>query len=266
MGDARFSLTDRVVVITGGAGLLGARYARALSEAGARVVVADLNLAAAHATAAECPGAIAVGVDVREPGSVANLLNVTIGEFGRVDALVNNAAVDPKFDTGQAEKHVYDFETYPLHAWNLSLSVNVTGAFLCAQAFAPALLEANGSIVNVSSIYGVGGPDQRLYREDDGSVGIKPPDYTVSKAAVVGLTLYLAAYYAGKPLRVNTLILGGVRNQQGDGFVARYSLRVPMGRMADRDEYSGALIFLLSDASSYMTGSSLVVDGGWTTW
>ncbi|MQA90408.1 MAG: SDR family oxidoreductase [Gemmatimonas sp.] len=266
MVDRLFSLADRVVVLTGGAGLLGMRYARALAEARARVVVADLDEGGARRVTQDVDGAFPIGVDVRNAASIQEMIEAALVEFGRIDALVNNAAIDPKFDRDQAERHVHEFETYPLAAWSESLAVNLTGAFLCAQAAAPALRESSGSIVNVSSIYGLVGPDQRLYRSDGGRAGTKPPDYSVTKAGLIGLTRYLATYFAGTGVRVNTLILGGVENEQDDSFIQRYSARTPLSRMARPDEYSGALLFLLSDAASYMTGASLVVDGGWTAW
>ena len=258
------------MVVTGGAGLLGARYVEALSHAGAHPVVADLDLERAETVAARARGASAlpVEVDVTDPRSVDAMAERILKTYGRVTALVNNAAIDPKFDLAHRSGHAASFETYPLHAWSAALRVNLTGAFLCAQTLAPLILAAGGgSIVNVSSTYGLVGPDQRLYDQGGGSPpAYKPPDYSVTKSALLGFTRYLAAYYAGRPLRVNTLTLGGVENGHAEGFVHRYAERTPMGRMARPDEYSGALIFLLSDAASYMTGSNLVVDGGWTAW
>jgi NAD(P)-dependent dehydrogenase (short-subunit alcohol dehydrogenase family) len=268
-----FSLTDRVVIITGGAGLLGPEYARAVAGAGGTAVVADLDGARARQAAkevAEETGRPALGleVDVTEKDSVTALVRATVDAFGRVDGLVNNAAINPSFDAGEAGRHVFTFEDYPLDRWRQSLDVNITGMFLCAQAVAPVMLaQGRGSIVNIASTYGLVGPDQRLY--DDGSGGprvLKPVDYSVTKSAVLGFTRYLAAYWGEQGIRVNTLTPGGVRNDQDEGFVRRYGSRTPMGRMARRDEYRGAAVFLLSDASSYMTGANLVVDGGWTAW
>jgi len=263
-----FDVAGRVVVLTGGAGLLGTEYAWALSLAGAHVVVADVDAAAAARVAAGVPGAdaLAVPTDVADPSSVVELARIVREAFGRVDALVNNAALDPKFDAASAAAHTDDFERFPLAAWNAALAVNLTGAFLCAQAFAPALLAARGTIVNVGSTYGLVGPDQRLYDDGSGAPRVKPPTYSVTKAGLVGLTRYLAAYYGERGLRVNALVPGGAYADHDDGFVRRYSSRTPLGRMARRDEYCGALQFLLSDAASYMTGACLVVDGGWTAW
>lgn len=269
-----FDLRDRVAILTGGAGLLGPEYARSLAEAGAHVVVADINGAGVKRLAAEVTegtGVTALGVqtDVSSKSSVRAMVAQAMAAFGRVDMLVNNAALDPKFDIQHTGEHVNAFEDYPLELWHQSLEVNLTGMFLCAQAVAPQMLaQGNGVIVNLSSTYGLVGPDQRLYEEDgpDGPRTYKPVVYSVSKAAVLGLTRYLAAYWAGKNIRVNALTPGGVFNDHDPEFVKRYSYRTPLGRMARRDEYCAALLFLVSDASSYMTGANLVVDGGWTAW
>lgn len=270
----QFKLNERVVIITGGAGLLGREYAYALAQAGAQVVVADIDGEGAARVAASAAGetsvrALGIQVDVSDKTSVTNLVQQTLAEFGRIDGLVNNAAVNPKFGGEHAKEHTNAFEEYPLELWNQSLAVNLTGMFLCAQAVAPPMLaQGHGSIVNISSTYGLVGPDQRLYEKDDPQAPkmYKPVDYSVTKSAVLGLTRYLAVYWEGKGIRVNTLTPGGVFNQHDAEFVRRYSARTPLGRMAHKSEYCGALLFLLSDASSYMTGSNLVVDGGWTAW
>jgi len=266
-----FDLSRKVIVVTGGAGLLGNQYVQALSEAGAHVIVADIDPSAAENVALSVKGATAIAIqtDVTQPDSVHGMVAAALREFGRIDGLVNNAAIDPKFDKSGAGSHVDTFETLPLALWNQSLSVNLTGMMLCTQAIGAVMLEQrSGVVVNISSIYGLVGPDQRLYESDrPGSVAsYKPITYSVTKSAVIGFTKYLATYWAGKGIRVNTLTLGGVYNDHPDEFVSRYSARVPIGRMAMKNEYCGALIYLLSEASSYMTGSNLVVDGGWTAW
>lgn len=269
-----FRLDKQVIIITGGAGLLGKEYSRAIAEAGGIPVVADKNAKVALEVAKEVAvetGAQTLGlyVDVTDKDSVKALVRKILKQFGRIDGLVNNAALDPKFEPLHAKKHTHSFENYPLELWKESLDVDLTGMFLCAQAVSAAMISAGkGSIVNISSTYGLVGPDQRLYQKDDPKAkkSFKPVTYTVSKSAVLGLTRYLATYWAGKGLRVNTLTLGGVYNNHDGEFVKRYSYRTPLGRMAKKDEYNGALVFLLSDASSYMTGSNLVVDGGWTAW
>lgn len=269
----QFDLSDRTIIITGGGGLLGREYAQSLSQAGATVVLSDIRgeLAAEAIDQVRASGGkgLAIPTDITKPDSVAALVAQTVAEFGGIHGLLNNAALDPKFDAQHAGEHPYTFENYPLALWNASLAVNLTGMFLCSQAVAPVMLaQGAGVIINISSIYGLVGPDQRLYEHDDPRQPIdkKPVDYSVTKSAVVGFTRYLAAYYAGRGVRVNTLTLGGVYNQHADEFVRRYAQRAPLGRMADRAEYGGAVNFLFSDAASYMTGSNLIVDGGWTAW
>ena len=261
-------LQDRVVVLTGGAGLLGRNHSQALSAAGAHVIVADIDEARANAVVhALSTQGMAMSVDVTSPSSVRRMVERVKERFGRIDALVNNAAIDPKFDSANGGAHFHSFEEYPLELWQRSLEVNLTGAFLCTQVVAPFLLASGrGSVVNVASIYGIVGPDQRLYRQDRIQLQFKPVAYSVTKSAMIGFTKYLATYWAGSGLRVNALTLGGVEADHDPEFVRRYSDRTPMGRMARPDEYGGALVFLLSDASSYMTGANLVIDGGWTAW
>lgn len=270
----KFDLKGRVAVVTGGAGLLGTEFARTLAEAGAGVVVADLNTAAAQKVSTQLGKAghqvKAFRVDVTDPGSIAALVSGVLAEFGRLDILVNSAALDPKFDSDAVKRGITpgSFEDYPLAEWNAALSVNLTGLFLMTQACVKPMLDrgGRGSIINICSTYGLNGPDQRIYVKDGKRVAYKPVYYTVTKAGVLGFTRYLAAYYAGTQIRVNALTPGGVFNDHEDYFVKNYSAKTILGRMADRDEMNGALLFLASDASSYMTGGNLVVDGGWTAW
>lgn len=268
----RFDLTGRVVILTGGAGLLGRSHAHALAGAGAHVVVADVDGEGAAQVASEvsqATGVAALGLrtDVADEASVRAMVQATLERFGRLDALVNNAALDPKFDPEHAAEHTNRFEDFPLEAWNQALAVNVTGMFLCAREVARPMLQAGrGVIVNVSSTYGLVGPDQRLYQREGEPPRFKPVTYSVAKAAALGLTRYLATYFAGTGIRVNALTPGGVYAGHDEEFVRRYSARTVLGRMAEREEISAALLFLVSDASSYMTGANLVVDGGWTAW
>jgi NAD(P)-dependent dehydrogenase (short-subunit alcohol dehydrogenase family) len=272
---ALFNLHGRVAIVTGGAGLLGSEFCKTLVEAGAQVVVADLDVDAAARLAdslnADCEagiGALAVATDVTDPGSVQIMVGTALQAFGRLDILVNSAALDPKFDpdhSGGPQSSA--FEDYPLMAWRQALEVNLTGAFLCCQAaVAPMLEQERGVIVNLCSIYGLAAPDQRMYQQPGKPPEYKPVYYSVTKAGILGLTQYLAAYYAGRNIRVNALSPGGVFNGHNTEFVQAYSARAVMGRMAHKDEMNGALLYLVSDASAYMTGSNLVVDGGWTTW
>jgi len=265
-------LRDRVAIITGAAGLLGTDYCHTLASVGAHIVVADIDHQRSAQLANEVTemneiDALAIKVDVSDPDSVRAMVAETVDRFGRVDILVNNAAIDPKFDPEHADEHSNRFEEFPFQVWKQALDVNITGMFLCAQAVSRPMLEADrGVMVNISSIYGLVGPDQRLYKREGQPSQFKPVSYSVSKAAVLGLTRYLATYFAGKGIRVNTLTPGGVLAGHDDEFVRRYSTHTVIGRMAKREEISNALLYLVSDASSYMTGANLVVDGGWTAW
>ena len=268
----KFSLGGRTALVMGGAGLIGKQFTRALGQAGAKVVVADLagESAQVHAQALAKEGidAMAVQVDVTDPESVSDLVQRAVARFGSVDILVNSAALDPKFDPENVSAQSANaFETYPLDSWREALDVNLTGMFLTCQASARQMLAQDyGVIINICSTYGLVGPDQRLYERPEGPRQYKPVYYTVSKAGVLGLTRYLATYYAGKPIRVNALTPGGIYNQHDDAFLKAYSARTVMGRMANLDEMNGAVVFLASEASSYMTGANLIVDGGWTAW
>jgi len=266
----KFNLKGRVAIVTGGAGLLGSEFCRTLAEAGAAVVVADLAAGPARSVAESLPHAIPFPLNVTDPAACAALVEMTLKEFGRLDVLVNSAALDPKFDAEALAKGITPgrFEDYPLDQWNAALNVNLTGMFLVTQACVKPMLEQGrrGSIINICSTYGLNGPDQRIYIKNGRRVAFKPVYYTVTKAGVLGFTKYLAAYYAGTEIRVNSLSPGGVFNDHDETFVANYSAKTILGRMARKDEMNGALLFLASDASSYMTGGNLVVDGGWTAW
>lgn len=268
----KFDLTGKAAVVTGGIGLLGKGFCRTLAQAGASVVVADLDQAKAEAFAAELQSeglqAMGVGVDVTSPESAQAMVDATLEAYGRLDVLVCSAAMDPKFDVdNQAQQQGNAFEDYPLSAWQQALDVNLTGMFLSTQAASkPMLAQGSGAMILICSTYGLVGPDQRIYERPNGPRQFKPVFYTVTKAGVLGLTKYLATYFAGKDIRVNALTPGGVYNNHDEIFTEKYSARTVMGRMANIDEMNGAILFLASEASSYMTGSNLVVDGGWTAW
>jgi len=267
----KFKLDGKAALVTGAAGLLGREFSRTLAQAGAGVVLADLDAAAAEEVATqirrEGGQALAVSVDVTDKGSVQAMVQAALKEFGRLDVLVCSAALDPKFDPQHAGEHGNTFEGYSLDAWRQALDVNLTGLFLCAQAAVVPMLERNsGSIINICSTYGLVGPDQRIYERPGGPRQYKPVYYSVTKAGVLGLTHYLATYYAGKNIRANALTPGGIYNDHDETFVKHYAARTVLGRMAHKDEMNGALLFLASEASSYMTGANLVVDGGWTAW
>ncbi len=266
-----FRLDGRVALVTGGAGLLGRNFCHALAEAGAAVVIADLDEPAASLLANELGlqgwDALPVAVDVASADSVRRMVENTLRAYGRLDILVNSAALDPKFDPQHAGQQSNAFEDYPLESWNQALQVNLTGMFLsCQAAVRPMLAQGRGSIINICSTYGLVGPDQRIYQRPGEPPRYKPVYYSVTKAGVLGLTRYLATYYAGQNIRVNALTPGGVYNGHDDIFLQAYSARTVLGRMAEKHEMNGALLFLASDASSYMTGANLVVDGGWTAW
>lgn len=271
----KFDLTGRAAIVTGGAGLLGVEFCRTLAEAGAAVAVVDLNAEKCAAVASDLTRAgyraRSVPADITRPESVQAMTEAVVSAFGRIDILVNSAALDPKFDPEALSKGITPgrFEDYPLDQWNAALEVNLTGTFLVTQAVARQMVAQGkkGSIINICSTYGLNGPDQRIYRKADGSQpAYKPIYYTVTKAGIVGFTRYLAAYYMGTEIRVNMLTPGGVYNNHDETFVQNYSAKTILGRMARKDEMNGALLFLASDASSYMTGSNVVVDGGWTAW
>ncbi len=274
MGKNYFDLTGRVAVITGGAGLLGQQHAEAIAGAGGIPVLVDIRVDGVDDHSPEFKNrfgsqASVVQVDITNPESVHSMLKVILDRHGRVDILVNNAANNPKMEkTGEVE--FSRLENFPLHQWLADLSVGLTGAFLCSQVIGSEMArQKSGVIVNVASDLAVIAPDQRLYRKP-GLVPeqqpVKPVTYSVVKTGLIGLTRYLATYWADAGIRVNAISPGGVYNNQPEDFVARLSELIPMRRMAKVDEYQAAILFLCSDASSYMTGANLVVDGGRTCW
>ena len=270
----KFDLTGRVAIVTGGGGQLGTEFSKTLAEAGASVTVADLLLDHAERSnqllADAGHSSFPIRLDITDPDSVAGTVAETMKRFGRIDILVNCAAMDPKFDPDAAARGITPgaFEDYPLDQWNAALNVNLTGVFLMTQACVKQMIAQGrkGSIINICSTYGLNGPDQRIYIKDGKRVAYKPVYYTVTKAGIMGFTKYLAAYYANTEIRVNALTPGGVFNNHEEYFVKNYSAKTILGRMAKKDEMNGALLFLASDASSYMTGNNVVVDGGWTAW
>ncbi|WP_029214906.1 SDR family oxidoreductase [Kallotenue papyrolyticum] len=263
-----FDVAGKVVVITGGLGQLGRQYAYAFATRGARVAIFD-----SRAEDALLPSALQdyqvmlVPVDVTRRSSIADGLEQVERRWSVPHVLINNAALDSPPNAPAEENG--PFESYPESSWDRVLEVNVKGVFLCCQVIGGRMAAAKrGSIINICSIYGLVSPDQRIYayRARSGTPFFKPVAYSASKSALLNLTRYLATYWAKQGVRVNTLTLGGVFNHQDQEFLDGYCTRVPLGRMAREDEYNGAVIFLASDASSYMTGSNLVIDGGWTAW
>jgi NAD(P)-dependent dehydrogenase (short-subunit alcohol dehydrogenase family) len=259
--DPLFDLDGRVAVVTGGLGQLGSVYVAGLVERGMQVAVFDV------ASGNLPDGARGFEVDVTDRAAIEDAVRELEAEWGAPHLLVNNAALDSPPDAPAEE--VGPFETYPEASFDQVMEVNVKGTFLCCQVVGGAMARAGrGSIVNVSSVYGLLSPVQSLYefRRAEGESFTKPVAYAVSKSAILNLTRYLATYWAKKGVRVNTLTLAGVWNDQPAEFLEAYEERVPLGRMLDAREALGALVFLASDASSYVTGSNVVVDGGWSAW
>jgi len=266
-----FDLTDKVAVVSGALGLLGREHSAALAAAGASVVVTDLNADGLGALADRlleggARDVLAVPADITKAGDVDGLRDAVLARFGRIDVLVNNAAIDDKFGSNAAEES--RFENYSVERFRRQLDVNVTGVFLCCQRLGSLMAQrGSGSIINVASTYALVAPNQDLYRRADGTQAFwKGAAYPASKGAVLQLTRFLAAYWGERGVRVNALCPGGVEAGQDAHFRARYAERTPLRRMAAPGDYRGALLFLASDASAYMTGGSLVVDGGFTIW
>ena len=259
-----FDLTGKVVIITGAAGMLGSRYAYGLSKQGANVVLADINFSECKKIEKDIKNSFetnpySIKLDLTKIKSIESMVSNVLKKYSKIDVLINNAAYqgNPKIRTA-------GFEKLSLDIWQQAIDVNLTGVFLCCQNIGKQMLkQKSGNIINIASTYGLVGPDQRIYgKSGQNSAAF----YAATKSAVLNLTRYLSAYWQRTGIRVNTFSPGGVENKQDPDFIKKYSSRTPLKRMARKDEYVGSLIFLASDASSYMTGSNLVVDGGWTAW
>jgi NAD(P)-dependent dehydrogenase (short-subunit alcohol dehydrogenase family) len=274
-----FRLDGHVALVTGAVGLLGRGYCQALLQAGAHVTIGDVDVARSQELAKELDPrgtrALGLGLDVTDADSVQRTVSAAVRAFGRLDILVNNAALTVRGGSERLSPVDYfaPFEDYKLDVWDQALKTNLTGMLLCAQAAGRQMLHQDppgGNMVNISSTYGVVAPDQRLYdgvKSPYAEAGFNTPvSYAVTKTAVLGLTRYLATYWGSKNIRVNALTPHGVFDNHDEAFVRNFVFRSPLGRMARNDEYRGALLFLVSDASSYMTGANLIVDGGWTAW
>jgi NAD(P)-dependent dehydrogenase (short-subunit alcohol dehydrogenase family) len=269
---SKFDLNDRVVVVTGGLGQLGRQFALALAHAGARIAVLDRAsdpelVAARFGELGEPERFIFLPADVTSRSALEAALKKIADHWETPFGLINNAAIDSPPDAPAAENG--PFESYPEESWDRVMGVNAKGPFLCCQVFGAAMAAAGrGSIVNVSSIYGLLSPDQSLYeyRRRRGEVFFKPVAYSVSKSALLNLTRYLATYWGPRGVRVNSVTFAGVFNNQDPEFLREYCKKVPLGRMASEDDYNGAIVFLMADASGYMTGANLVIDGGFTAW
>jgi NAD(P)-dependent dehydrogenase (short-subunit alcohol dehydrogenase family) len=262
-----FSVQDKIIIITGGLGQLGRQFSKVLEDNGAKVVVFDNKKPSQVADEQSRKNYLYLEVDVTDKAAIQKALEIIKTKWGIPDGLINNAALD--FPPGASAEENGPFETYPESSFEKIMDVNVKGVFLMSQVVGGAMAETGrGSIVNINSIYGLLSPDQNIYEylRNKGEVFYKPVAYSVSKSALLNLTRYLSTYWGAKNVRVNTLTFGGVFNNQDEDFLKAYCPKVPLGRMAREDEYNGAVIFLMSEASSYMTGSNLVIGGGWTAW
>jgi NAD(P)-dependent dehydrogenase (short-subunit alcohol dehydrogenase family) len=269
----KFDLTGNTALITGGAGLLGFEHAAALLESGASVVLTDvdegsLSIAAERLLSVAGPTRVMTHVmDVSQLSSIKGVANEIEAKELRVDILVNNAAIDPQVKENMGMLEASRLESFPLEQWDQQLAVGLTGAFLCSQVFGSAMARdgEGGVILNIASDLSVISPDQRLYRRDNVAENmqpVKPVTYSVIKAGLIGLTRYLATYWANYGVRSNALSPGGVSNGQPEEFVQRLNSLIPMGRMANKNEYRSAIQFLCSDASAYLNGQNIVMDGG----
>ena len=271
-----FDLSGRVAIITGGAGLLGRQHAAVIAESGGHAVLVDLSaeqaaVAAEEVTAASGVAAAGLGADITVKADVERAVAATVARFGRVDILINNAAMTVKGGGERSDEYFAKFEDYPQELWDRALQVNLTGTFLCCQAAGRQMVsQQRGVILNIASDVGTISPDHRIYEgvvsPHTGKPFNTPASYATTKAGVINLTRYLATYWAKEGIRVNALSPGGVLTDHDPQFVRNLTDRIPLGRMARKDEYRGAVLFLVSDASSYMTGANLIVDGGRTAW
>jgi NAD(P)-dependent dehydrogenase (short-subunit alcohol dehydrogenase family) len=266
-----FDLEGRNIVITGASGLLGSQYANTLSSAGANIILLDIDTAKNEKLKSTLVKKYknkisAYTLDISNQTEVNKTSKKIIKDFKKIDGLINNAAYTTKGAKEKSDNAFGSFENFPMDIWQKSLDINLSGVFFCSQAFGKIMAkQGKGVIVNIASTYGLVGADQRIY----GKSGLNLPiSYAATKGAIVNFTRYLAAYWHGKNIRVNTLSPGGVMDKtyQEKSFIKKYSEKTILGRMANKDEYNGAMLFLISDASSYMTGANLVVDGGWTAW
>ena len=265
----RFDVSGKTVVITGGAGILGSIYCSRFAEEGAHVIVSDIDEDKCIAisediskiTGTDCKG---IAVDLSRESSVVRWAEHILNEFGFVDVLINNAA-------SKSPNFFEPLENFPLSDWNKVVEVNMTGIFLAVRELGPSMAQkGNGSIINIGSIYGTVGPDQRIYEGsfygDMGGTINTPFVYSATKGAIIAMTKYLATYWGPSGVRTNTLTPGGVYSGQNEIFQKKYSEKVPLGRMAEAEDMVGAMLFLASEASSYINGQNIIVDGGWTVW
>ncbi len=271
-----FDLTNKVIVITGGTGLLGPKHAEAVAEFGAIPVLWDLDAKKAEEMAARIAkeyGVDAVGaaVDITQEDQIEQAKEGLLQRFGKIDGLINNAANNPKVSAEGQVQGSTRLEQLGLEQWNQDMAVGITGAFLCVKHLGPTISQnpEGGSIINIASDLGLIAPDQRLYRKEgvpEEEQPVKPVTYSVVKTGLIGLTRYVATYWAEKRVRCNAICPGGVYAGQDENFVQKVTKLIPLGRMARQDEYKGLIVFLASEASSYMNGAVLSIDGGRSVW
>jgi NAD(P)-dependent dehydrogenase (short-subunit alcohol dehydrogenase family) len=271
----KFSLENKSAIVTGAGGLLGVQHSVALAEAGAKVYCSDLTIELAQSAVNKvkeiCPNAevLPVQLDVTDKKSIEATLDEVLKTSNKLDILVNNAAIDPKVKK-DTDKNLSRFENFPIDDWNLQINVGLTGALLCSQVFGTHMSTSGGGVIlNIASDLSVIAPDQRIYRKDgiaEEDQPVKPVTYSVIKAGLVGLTKYLSTYWSTENVRVNAISPGGVFNDHPDSFTSKLTPLIPMGRMANVDEYRGCIQFLCSEASSYMTGQNIIMDGGRSVW
>tara|TARA_Y100001978_G_C23691437_1_gene435058 strand:+ start:120 stop:959 length:840 start_codon:yes stop_codon:yes gene_type:complete len=271
----KFYLKDEVIIITGAAGLLGEMHAETILEAGGKAVLLDINQTVLESKVNKMKliyGDQITGIycDITNKEKLLNCREKVLQKYGAITGLINNAANDPKVGNESNNNLLTRFENFTYNSWNKDLEVGLTGAFLCSQVFGSYMAESNkGVIVNIASDLSVIAPDQSLYYVDglpENEQPVKPISYSVVKTGLIGLTKYLATYWAKKNIRVNAISPGGIFNNQNKKFLERIEGKIPLQRMAKKDEYKGSLLYLLSDASSYLTGFNLVVDGGRSIW
>lgn len=271
-----FSIEGRVCVITGGGGLIGSKHAEAVLEGGGIPVLLDITEEGMERTKSmlqnRYPGAVIemFVADITRRDMLCSIRDELMEKYGHIYGLINNAANNPKVEGGSKNLGAVQFHNFPLELWNDDIAVGLTGAMLCAQVFGGVMAEkGTGIIINISSDYGIIAPNQSIYRRDgvpESHQIIKPVSYSVVKHGIMGLTKYLAVYWAKRGIRVNTLCPASLENGQNPEFVQKISELIPMGRMSRPDEYVGTVLYMLSDASSYMTGATVVLDGGRTIW
>ena len=273
--DSIFSLKGKIIVVTGAAGLLGEKHATAIAAYGGTPVLIDLNKEKLDRLSIKINNKYSVDsegfvVDITNESAIKSNVEKLIEKYGKIDGLVNNAANNPTLD-GKSEKNFSRLENFPIELWSKDIAVGLTGSFLCAKYYGQriSLNPMGGSIVNISSDLGLIAPDQRLYSKKnlaDSDQPLKPVTYSVVKTGILGLTRYLSTYWASKNVRCNAICPGGVNNNQPDRFISDVSSRIPLNRLANPEEYQGTLVWMLSDASTYLTGAIIPVDGGRTVW